>query len=408
MNLQSLVINEDKIKWLLKGYFAFVLLELFLLGSGQIIKYQSLTLRMVNFILLNAFCFMLFRKERIRPVYLKTVYVYIALLIFSSIIGFLNGATMTSVFNDVKPLLFFIYLIPFSFLIKTPNDIERVVRLLKISAIILSVLYFLYLILYLFYPVVMFALFPLEKIGEVFFRGNGPYLFYKGFFFIMISIFLFNKQSIRDRMIVISLLFAIFLSLTRGLYFALIASFIITGLIQLSFKMRITLRKLLLIVSVFILLSLFLPYYISLIGDKSGSDSIRIALIENVNAAITPLSLIFGHGFGTFAGVNRPHLEISYYEILHKQGLIGLVLWILPLIYCFNKMVVDLTNILNKRFFLAVLSVYLISLTNPFINNPLGLSIIVIAIISMDIQNNKNELHQIEFNDTSLSNLVIK
>lgn len=387
-------INGDKIKWLFKGYFVFVLLELFLLGSGQMVKYHSLTLRMINFILLNSFCVILFKKEKIKHDYLMMIYVYVALLIFSSIIGFVNGASFESVFNDVKPLLFFIYLIPFSFLIKTPNDIERVVLIIKISAIILSVLYFLYLILYLFYPVVMFALAPLEINGEVFFRGNGPYLFYKGFFFIMISIFLFNKQSIKDRMILFFLLFAIFLSLTRGLYFALITSFIIMGLIQLSFNMKITLKKLFLVALIFILLSIFLPYYISMIGDKSGSDSVRLELIENVNAAITPLSFIFGHGFGVFAGVNRPHLEISYYEILHKQGLIGLFLWLMPLIYCFRRMIKDNTDTLDKRFFLAILSTYLISLTNPFINNPLGLSIIVIAIISLDIVKEKDCIGQ--------------
>jgi hypothetical protein len=64
-----------------------------------------------------------------------------------------------------------------------------------------------------------------------------------------------------------------------------------------------------------------------------------------------------------------------------------------PLIYCFKKLIKDKASILDKSFFLAVLSVYIISLTNPFINNPLGLSIIVISIISMDIlyQGHKKE-----------------
>src|ERR1035437_4773950 len=113
-------------------------------------------------------------------------YVYIALLIFSSIVGFVNGATFEAVFNDVKPLLFFIYLIPFSFLIKTTDDIERVIHIIKISAIILAVLYFIYIVVFLFYPLVMYVLIPLEINGEVFFRGAGPFLFYKGFFFMMI------------------------------------------------------------------------------------------------------------------------------------------------------------------------------------------------------------------------------
>lgn len=389
-----MVISNDKMKWLLKGYFVFVLLELFLLGSGQIIKYHSLTLRMANFILLNIFCFILFRKEKIKHEYLIMLYIYMALLVFSSIIGFVNGATFEAVFYDVKPLLFFIYLIPFSFLIKTEPDIERVIRIIKISAIILAILYFVYLLIYLVYPIIRFSFLPLEINGEVFFRGTGPFIFYKGFFFMMISVFLINKQTKTDKFILILLLVAVFLTLTRGFYLALVTPFIIMGLINLISSMKIKLQNLILLILFFVLLAAFLPTILNFIGDKSASDSVRMETVNKVNEAITPLSLVIGHGFGVVAGVNRVHFEVSYSEILHKQGIIGLVLWMLPLIYCFKKLIKDKASVLDKRFFLAVLSVYIISLTNPFINNPLGLSIIVISIISMDILYQRDKIDQ--------------
>jgi hypothetical protein len=385
MGRLTMVITDAKLNLLLKAYFVFVLLELFLLGSGQVFKYHSVTLRMINFVLLNVFCFILFRKEKINRTYLTMVYVFLCSLILSGSIGFLNGASNASVFNDVKPLLFFIYLLPFSFLIKTDRDIKLIIKIIKISALILSAIYFIYLLIYAFNPLVIFILTPFIDSGEIFIRGNGPYFFYKGFFFIMISIFLISKKTSLERIMLLLLLVATFLTLTRGLYLALLGSFIIMGLIQLSFDMKLTIKKLLLTASIFIIILLFLPAVVSIIGNKSGSDSVRFALIEKVNEAITPFSLIFGHGFGVTAGVNREHLEISYYEILHKQGIIGLLVWMIPLMYCFKKIIKDNTAVLDKRFFLAVLSVYIISFTNPIINSPLGLSIIVISIISMDI-----------------------
>ena len=390
-----MVITEVKLNKLLKVYLVFILLELFLLGSGQLIKYHSLTLRMVNFVLLTVLSLILFKKQKIKDEYLIMLYVYIVSLLLSSVIGFLNGASLAAIFNDVKPLLFFIYLIPFTFLIKTSVDIERVIKLLKISAIILSLLYFLYLIIYLFYPIVMFALAPLDNNGEIFFRGDGPFFFFKGFFFIMITVFLINKRKIIDWVILFILLFAIFLTLTRGFYVALVVPYIILSIIHLINSRKIKINNLILILSFLILLAIFLPYLLNFLGDRSESNAIRFEIIKNVNNAITPLSMIFGHGFGVIAGVDRVHLEISYYEILHKQGIIGLVIWMIPLIYCFNKLIKDRKEKLDKKFFLAILSVYILSLTNPFINNPLGLSIIVISMIAMDIikKENKRMVH---------------
>ncbi|NWJ51822.1 MAG: hypothetical protein HXX14_13255 [Bacteroidetes bacterium] len=384
-HFSSIQISRNKTEKLISVYFIFILLELFILGSGQIIKFHSLTLRMVNFVLLNIFCLVLFKKEIINRTYLIMVYIYICSLIFSSIIGFLNGATIASVFNDVKPLLFFIYLIPFSFLIKTEKDIKLIIKVVRVSAIILTLLYFLYLLVYLFNPIIIFVLAPFQDSGEIFIRGNGPYFFYKGFFFIMIAIFFINKKTLLERIVLLLLSIAIFLTLTRGLLLGIIGSFIIMGLIHLSFDFKISIKQLFLVGTIFILFILLLPSFMNVVGDKSASDSVRLLFISQVNEAITPFSLIFGHGFGVFEGLTREHIEISYYEILHKQGLIGLLIWFAPLVYCFKKISKDNTKILDKRFFLAVLSVYIISLTNPFINNPLGLSIIVISMISMNV-----------------------
>jgi len=387
-----MIVTNEKMTKLLKVYFGFVLLELFLLGSGQILKYHSLTLRMVNFILLTIFCLIIFRKIKVKTEYMMMLYVFLALLTFSSVIGYFNGASLSDIFTDVKPQLFFIYLIPFSFLIKSTTDVERVIRIIKISAIIMAILYILYIIIYLFFPFVMLLVLPMELVGDIFFRGSYHFFFYKGFFFVMISVFLISYKSISDRIILVTLLISILFTLTRGFYLAVVAPFFILGAIHVLSTGKIKLNYLIILVLILVIIGISLPYLLNFVGDKSLSDSVRMGSVLKVNEAITPLSMIIGHGFGVTTGINRVHIEVSYFEILHKQGIIGLLVWFFPLVYCFKKWMNNETNALDKRFFLSVVSVYTLSLTNPFITNPLGLSIIVLSIISMDVLYKENQL----------------
>ena len=77
-------------------------------------------------------------------------------------------------------------------------------------------------------------------------------------------------------------------------------------------------------------------------------------------------------------------MEISFLEIFHKQGLIGLTMWfsLFTLIFrlylkSLKKKIQDKTN----PFFVSALFTFILSFTNPFINNPLGITIVVITIV---------------------------
>ena len=85
-------------------------------------------------------------------------------------------------------------------------------------------------------------------------------------------------------------------------------------------------------------------------------------------------------------------MEISYLEIFHKQGIVGLACWsviLFSLIKLYKAGARDETSI-RTVFFLSGLFVFFQSLTNQYINNPIGLGMILIVIVSLNVNQNKN------------------
>ena len=123
-----------------------------------------------------------------------------------------------------------------------------------------------------------------------------------------------------------------------------------------------------------------------LLGDREFSDNARYLQIREVVNAITPSSLIWGHGFGKGVASRPVHMEIAYLEIFHKQGLLGIAVWTFlfsNLVSLFKKARVHSTQIATA-FFLSALFVFFQSLTNQYVNNPIGMGMVLIALTTLD------------------------
>ena len=124
------------------------------------------------------------------------------------------------------------------------------------------------------------------------------------------------------------------------------------------------------------------------LGDKNLSDSIRVQQLVQVAEMIDPLSFFIGHGFGVGVPIRPVHMEIGYHETFHKQGILGLTLWGLFLLLLYNAYVKRKNYPeIRKSFFLGVLFVIMLSTTNPFFNNPIGISMFMIALASLKVLN---------------------
>jgi hypothetical protein len=128
-------------------------------------------------------------------------------------------------------------------------------------------------------------------------------------------------------------------------------------------------------------------------GFKNRQSSVldRIVQIGEVVEAVTPRSFFIGHGFGNGVPSRPVHMEISYLEIFHKQGMLGLSVWALLFASLWRRFYRQVGRNLRTvdykeesfAFFIAAVFMIAISLTNPFINSPMGLGMLGVALVCL-------------------------
>lgn len=383
---------------LMQTFFALILLELFLMGSGRFLEFGPLTLRMIFFILAIALSFFMYLMHlQIKKYVLWFVLVQLSLLSFSSFVGILNGANISLVLEDIKPLLYFFMILPFAVFIKNYQSIILVVNIIKFSSFLMMLFYLIFISLLYFSFINFDAIYSLVSEGsdDIMFRGAGsdePGFFYKGFLYLNVGFifFIFSPKKL-DKVVAFFLFISILLTFTRGFIVALALSFIYLFLVEIKNK-----KSFFALVSIVLLIFILIPYYMTFVGERSESDIMRIIQIRQVIENISVVSLLIGHGFGVGIPIRPVHLEIAYLEIFHKQGLMGLLFWFL-IIWMITKqyLTIKYKNHIVKSFFLSSVFVFMQSLTNPFINNPIGLAMVLVTLVSLIyIKNNEKEIYE--------------
>jgi hypothetical protein len=359
-----------------------IFFELVIGGGGRYFEIGPVTVRMIFFgiaITLTLLYFSFIKKIN------KGIFLVILFFILSVsvgfIVGYFNNATIERILQDIKPLSYFFMLLFFSLIIKDMNDIILIGKIIKVGSLIMAIIYIV-IIFMLFTGKINFQAFWLQqsRFGEIFFR-NDLAIFYKGFLYLCIGFFFIILTESRFKIISLLLLFsAIVLSLTRGfiLFTVLITCYYIFFINK---NVKIKFLVFILVVATFIYA---LPIFFKILGSKSESDSIRFIQINQVISSVTPVSLIVGHGFGIGVPIRPIGMELSFLEIFHKQGVLGVLFWLVMFFYIFLMYANININEYKKiglPFLLSVIFVILQSGTNPYMNNPIGLSIILITIV---------------------------
>lgn len=380
----------------LKMLFIPIFFELVIGGGGHYMELGPITVRMLLYlvaILLSLVYYSI--KKTIKTDVFFLMLALTASCLLSGIVGYLNRAPIGAILEDFKPLSFIYVLLFFSLVIKRIEDIHKISKIVKIGSLILGGVYIL-VVLLLFFEKIDFTSFYLRQneIGEVMFRGD-TFFFYKGFLFLCIGFFFFLLSKGKYNLFPLLFLFVcIVLTLTRGfiLFTALITLYYVFFISK-----NVLLKWLFFIVGLFSIIIL-IPILLETLGDKSDSDIVRYTQINQVFSAIDPVSFLIGHGFGIGVPIREVHMELSFLEIFHKQGLLGLCFWFSTFIHIF----IMYFNIKDKKykevalpFLLSVVFVILQSTTNPYMNNPIGLTMILITIVVfsklLEIQKNKTK-----------------
>jgi hypothetical protein len=365
----------------------FLLLELFLFGGGRILNVGIVSLRMYFFVIaLTVGLIYLFQLRRINSTFLILLLFSALLIAEGTIIGIMNGADLEKVFNDVKPLLSLFGILFFYFAIRSVQDVSLVVRLLKLSAQLLAFLYLLVFIL-INTRALPFAKFyalasPTE---EFFFRGDFAF-FYKGFFFLVVgTFFVANGKSLKERILLIILIVASLLTFTRGFILSVVLVFLLYLVVIRKKSIPLIIFLIALAVGGSSVWN-FVEYKTKL--NRSLSNSDRLIQIKEVSESVNPTSILIGKGFGIGVKSRPDHMEISYLEIFHKEGLFGLSFYGLILVLSFllfKKACYAGNQKVATPFMLAIWFTFILSITNPFINNPIGINMVLISLVSLNV-----------------------
>ncbi|KLE04690.1 hypothetical protein AF78_07735 [Aliarcobacter butzleri L353] len=366
----------------IKSFFIILLLEISLLGSGQFLSINGISLRMLLYsIAISISMILLINGKRIYKEVFNFLLIYTTMIIFSSMMGSLNGASSSQILENIKPLIFAFMILPFSLFITNFERVYLVSNLIKLSGLFMSISFVLLLIfLYLGYIDFNAMYTKLSSDANDFMITNGeiPRIFYKGFLYLNIAFIFYVYSNDKYKVLILILLFiSILLTFTRGYLLALILAFIFISIIE--FKQK---KSFYILLTIFIGIAILLPFYVNIIGERDSSDSMRILQIKEVFDSITISSFFIGHGYGIGVPTRPNGMEITFLEIFHKQGILGLFLWIGFLVY----MIYNYLNIKNlaykkifKPFLVSTFFVYFQSLTNPYLNNPIGMNMVLLT-----------------------------
>lgn len=357
------------------------IIEIIIGGGGTIFKLNDISLRIALFVLIifNSLL-ILFQKRKINKKILIILLFYIFLTLLSSGIGKINGAKNNLIFIDIKQGLSIFIMIPFFIYLNKNGDIEKIVKIIKKFSMLLVIIQ-LILILIIKLELIPFNFIyeKLSKIGttEFMFRPNKD-LFFKGYLYLNIGlIFLYfekKKNIIKKLMYII----AIYFTGTRGFYLSLFLCYLIEYLKKISVK-----KLFLLLIGIIPLINIIINKIVFSI-ERIDSNAVRFTQIKEVYEKTTIFSFFFGNGLGMGVESNPIHMEITYLEIFHKQGILGILFWTILLIYIIlNYLKINTKERKEKYipFFYGTLFIYFQSATNPFLTNPIGLTFVCLSFV---------------------------
>jgi hypothetical protein len=121
-------------------------------------------------------------------------------------------------------------------------------------------------------------------------------------------------------------------------------------------------------------------------GKRETSNTQRVEdfqyIVDNLEVGAIPL----GHGLGSLVN-DRLNIENTFLWAFWRLGLAGLLFWAMPLVvsmvYFGRIRRRDPHFRLACAYFFSIVLIYVQTMTNPYLNNPIGLSFVLVALFSL-------------------------
>ena len=416
--------------------------ELFIGGGGRLIDFDFLSIRQVLFIGLTlTFLFRIIREKaytnlevntffRMNPITVG-IYLLIGWFFVSALIGFGNGHAPSHIITDFFRVSFFAVYFPLAYYIsETRFSKQRVIKILKYSAFAVGVFTILTNLLgkTIFYnDFEWYRQFLLSFMNDDLIIRNNYSIFYKSHFYVFVGFILALNAVLSKKYTKIDLFntflcaLSLLLSETRGFLLAIMVSVLMILLMDVKIAIdpvKGMTQKIVAVVRnsqlmkksiVLLLISISMPLlyqYMTLERYEQSSNvqnendsrslsdvndttlNVRFEFILDSKEILldNPVDFIVGSGYGTEIAGRVEGIEMSFLDILVEQGALGLAIWFfLFLLVFYNyyyayKRGVSITNV-DRSLIGIFLGVLLLTNTNPFINNPIGIVFFLVVLI---------------------------
>jgi hypothetical protein len=362
---------------MLELLYSLSLLEVVIGGGGRMAGFSPISVRgaLAGICLAASLLDFARRGVRIAPSAFFLVTYFLLSTAIGVLVGYASGNRVDAIWVDVAQISFFLVILFFQQCFFRGRVFFLTERLFIFPAFFMA----------LAYMAALFLIFFMGRFDEVyqflsvgddfFFRENGTF-FFKGFVYLGVAFFfLLERLSFQRFLSLLVIVAAIILCNTRGMYMAL-------AMIVFLLYFRVEGKILILLVAGAV--GVFFWGQILEVVAKPDSDVVRLLDLQYVFDNMDFASMIFGHGFG--AEINeRGRIEVAWVEVLYKQGLIGLgfwLYWLFSLISCFGSLRGGMKK-MGRPYFASALFIFILSFTNPFMNNSIGLVVLIVAHFSL-------------------------
>jgi len=375
---------------MINALFIVMLLELFIGGGGRLIQFGPLTLRMVLFgtclIVFGFAVYLRLRRLDGQRLAFGLLLFYLIVHIFGLIVGTVNAADPADMFPEFQHSLYWLEAPFFAMVLQSPIMVQRASVIVRVAGVILALAYFMVLALLAVGKVSILEILPLlHDSGEVIVRGDN-FLFYKGFLYLGISVVFFIGLRGRFSTFFAGFVWvALVLTLTRGFLLSTSVAVLLMLAAQ-GRRLAATIALVMIMFAAFVIV-IYVPSQkdASYSAQRSESTDQRTRDLLTIVDNMTPESFLIGEGYGALEN-DRQDIENSFLWAQWKLGVMGPVFWLTPLLLC-GYYYLKIPNRRKHRaataFFFGTVLVYIETLTNPFLNNPIGLSYVLVAIFSL-------------------------
>lgn len=371
---------------------AITLAELFVGGGGRILELGPVTVRMVLFATcVLAMLWMAATKPTpfhspAPPLAAIMLAAYLAIHGLAFLTGVIAGNDTGSMITELQQSAYWLIGPFFAYSLTARAPVKDVVALVKACSMGLAIAYLLLLTALLTNIVDVAQVYELIRDSSEFALRNDSLFFYKGFLYLGIGLIFFVATA-KERWVLYALICAaaLLLALTRG--FVLATSIALLLMLFQQRRWRALAVSLAGVAAAAIFIWGYLPESDDAIGDQREiSNEQRLGDMAEIVKFTTVKTVLLGEGAGTPVR-ERVLVENTYLWAFWHMGLPGVAFWLAPLaISCYYFLRIrrrDTDYAAACAFFYGTVLVYVQTAANPYLNNPIGLSFVMISMFSL-------------------------